>query len=148
MTQYFNSINKFIDNIKTNKLFSILGNGYKLKNISNIDSIILLQFTKNNLFKKQIIGTINFEIKNELIHIHHLYTIKEYRNNGIATKLLEIAETYAKINNIKKITLFIHENKRNLVFYNNRGYELEYYNEKLVRCEKNKEYIQMCKKLN
>ena len=63
----------------------------------------------------------------------------------MGTNLIKRAENEANSNNIHKITLYIHQNMRNLIFYKKRGYDINYINNEYIRWIKNQNYIQMIK---
>ena len=57
-------------------------------------------------------------------YVSNLYVKKNYRNNGIGKKLLNISLKWLKENKVKYISLEIHlENKNALKFYRNLGFK-------------------------
>lgn len=61
------------------------------------------------LIDGKIIGFINFWITFDSATINQIATKKEYRNKGIATNLLEYAETLLKKENVEFFTLEVRE---------------------------------------
>lgn len=77
----------------------------------------LIYEIKENPFSKyilclidgKIVGFINFWITFDSATINQIATKKEYRNKGIATNLLEYAETLLKKENVEFFTLEVRE---------------------------------------
>lgn len=61
------------------------------------------------LIDNKIVGFINFWITFDSATINQIATKKEYRNKGIATNLLEYAETLLKKENVEFFTLEVRE---------------------------------------
>ena len=77
------------------------------------------------LFEDNIIGFIGLNIDINFININQLCVNNNYRNKGIATKLLKYIEEFSTTN----LILYVDKNKNNTDklynFYLNRGYTAE-----------------------
>jgi hypothetical protein len=112
-----------------------------IKEKDNINNLILSCFINSRLetydeiifylFEDNIIGFIGLNIDINFININQLCVKYDYRNKGIATKLLK----YIEENSIINLILYIDKNKNNTEelynFYLKRGYigeenEIEY----------------------
>jgi N-acetylglutamate synthase-like GNAT family acetyltransferase len=134
---------------QTYKIYAYLCGGFYIKNISKYNNFTFLRIYKFNIFKKDTyIGMIDYEKINDNILIHNICIEDKYQNNGIGSFLLKKVELDAQLDNINIITLYIHENKRNYMFYKKRGFECNYKDNKLIRWNKNYNYIQMIKHLS
>tara|TARA_Y100000310_G_scaffold329855_1_gene400451 strand:+ start:509 stop:937 length:429 start_codon:yes stop_codon:yes gene_type:complete len=67
-------------------------------------------------------------------NINEFIVAKKYQNQGIGTKLLEVASTYFKNKNVKQIDLITHQKAKAVGFYEKLGF-------------KKKEYVYFSKKL-
>lgn len=146
MTFYYSSLNNLVKNKQCCKLYAYLCNGYLIKNISDFTNLVFLRLQHIQKFNKNInIGLIDYELLNDTIIIHNLSIDDKFQKNGMGTHLIKRAENEANSNNIHKITLYIHQNMRNLIFYKKRGYDINYINNEYIRWIKNQNYIQMIK---
>jgi hypothetical protein len=112
-----------------------------IKEKENINCLILSCFINSRLesydeiiyylLEDNIIGFIGLNIDNNFININQLCVKYNYRNKGIATKLLQ----YIEENSTTNLILYVDKNKNNTEklynFYLNRGYtgeenEIEY----------------------
>jgi ribosomal protein S18 acetylase RimI-like enzyme len=57
------------------------------------------------------------------LYIHRLAVHPQFQKKGIGRKMMDFAEKYAKSNNYESVRLdTFSKNKRNNIFYENRGY--------------------------
>lgn len=72
----------------------------------------------------QIIGFINYDSIYEQAELEYIYVLPEYRNKGIATKLLEKMIDDLQSKNIKSITLEVRcNNDEAIKFYEKNGFK-------------------------
>ncbi|MCP3029523.1 GNAT family N-acetyltransferase [Halobacillus sp. A5] len=63
---------------------------------------------------------------NTVIHINHFVVHEKFQRLGIGGSLLEKVETYANINDIKEIELYVtYDNEAAVNFYNKKSFEIE-----------------------
>ena len=71
--------------------------------LNNLDKFKIVFIAYDNL---KPIGCLAMkDVVNGVVELGRLYVLPEYRNQGIATKLFEIAESKAKENNAKRLIL-------------------------------------------
>ena len=102
----------FKEDIKSNSL-------YLAKINQEIVGCIMLSENKDDVYK---------DIKwlsedNINLYIHRLAVHPQFQKKGIGKKMMDFAEKYAKSNNYESVRLdTFSKNKRNNIFYENRGY--------------------------
>ena len=81
------------------------------------------EYITYQIFDSQERGCVSVSNYEDETWIHGLYVVEKYRNKGIATRLLDMAENYAQ----RKIHVSTVENApRWLIdFYNKRGYAVD-----------------------
>lgn len=105
--------NAFINDFKRNEL-------YVLEVNRELAGCICISTFKDAIYKpvKWLTQT------NNCIYIHRLAIHPNYQGKGYAQKLMDYAESYAKTHNFDSVRLdTFSQNKRNLKFYESRGYE-------------------------
>ena len=158
--KYYSSIENILRDKPCCKLYSFLCNGYFINHINifiNIKTIVIKQF---NI--KEPIGKIDYELTSKIdyeltskidnefkkyMFIHNLFINEKYQKNGLGSHLLHLVEEKTKKYKINEIILYIHQNMRNLYFYNKNGYHINYYNNEYIRWKLNHNYIQMGKNI-
>lgn len=107
------------ENLVTNNYYQIVYKKENNKLFIAVDNNMILGY----IFIKITNPRLNAELYKEAI-IDALYVDKEYRNKGIATKLIEKAKEYSKENNAKKISIsVIKDNQKALNLYNKLGFK-------------------------
>lgn len=73
---------------------------------------------------REIAGFINIDIIYDKAEIEYIYVINKYRNQKIATKLLQYVEKNLKQKKVNNITLEVNENnKKAISFYVKNGFK-------------------------
>lgn len=103
-------------------------------------------FTENNFWnlfiaidkEDNIVGTIGIKKYNNEVEIKRLCVKKDARGQGVAKKLLNVAEEYIKEKGIRHVFLYTTKKLENaVVFYDRSGFEIcEFVNENVVKYEK------------
>ena len=95
-----------------------------LKDKSNITSVLFCD--ENSGGKLQLIVNENFQDNSKYGIIENVFVDPEYRNNGIATSLVEEAIKYAKENSLYKVVLNCSD--KNVDLYHRNGFKIHQYN--------------------
>ena len=81
------------------------------------------EYITYQIFDSQERGCVQVSNYKDETWIHGLYVVEKYRNNGIATSLLDMAENYAQheihVSTVENATRWL------IDFYNKRGYVID-----------------------
>ena len=133
---YYKNIVDFLEDKPASKWKAYLTNGIKVLslesgNTTQDQSLRIVPINKLDLFSssRNFLSGIDYSMynsgMNEMI-IHYVFTISNFKRRGLATKLIQIAETDAISKGVTMSKLYIHENKLNYGFYQKLGYVYSY----------------------
>ena len=141
---YYSSLDNFFINKQCYKLFAYLVGGYQLKNVTHLPSFTCLRLKRVNMFDNStFVALIDYEL-NDNLFVHYISVNPLYERKGIGSHLLKLAEENAIKQNINQSILYIHQNKRNYLFYKKQGYEINGNN----KWKANPYFIELIKKFN
>ncbi len=106
--------------------YSIITNYYREFDLNNVDLFHKESFTKIYVYEdnKKICGFINYSIIYDRAEINYIYVDEIYRNNHVASKLLEFMIDDCIHNNCNNITLEVAEkNIKGINLYIKFGFE-------------------------
>lgn len=96
------------------------------------DALYVCTTNNNNTNKSSLVGFVAVDRQRFRPYVSHLYVIEEHRGKGVASQLLELAETSALEMGFSEVRLWC---KFPLVgFYSKRGYEEYQMDDEMVAC--------------
>ena len=111
--EFYPNKQAFLNDIKRNELYVLISNG-------NIVGCICI----STFMDKEYIPIMWLTPNKNNIYIHRLAIHPKYQGQGLAQKLMDYAENYAKVNNFVSVRLdTFSQNPRNITFYESRGYK-------------------------